>query len=72
MFDEKPIFKLKQAMNKYYHTSLNSQFIVVLDGIICFSVQFCDNLLLVLKMHFQLFSFASRNKVQGFPVTGRY
>ena len=45
--------------------SLNSQFIVVLDGIICFSVQFCDNSLLVLKMRFQVFSFASK-KVQGF------
>ena len=40
--------------------SLNSQFIVVLDGIICFSVQFCDNSLLVLKMRFQVFSFASK------------
>ena len=45
--------------------SLNSQFVVVLDGIICFSVQFCDNSLLVLKMRFQVFSFASK-KVQGF------
>ena len=67
-----PIAQSKRAMNKQQHTSLNSQVIVVLDGIICFSVQFCDNLLLVLKMHFQVFSFASRNKVQGFPVTGRY
>ena len=39
--------------------SLNSQFIVVLDGIIC------DNSLLVLKMRFQVFSFSSK-KVQGF------
>ena len=45
--------------------SLNSQFIVVLDGTICFSVRFCDNSLLVLKMRFQVFSFASK-KVQGF------
>ena len=45
--------------------SLNSQFVVVLDGIICFSVQFCDNSLLVLKMRFQVFSFASK-KVKGF------
>ena len=40
--------------------SLNSQFIVVLDGTICFSVQFCDNSLLVLKMRFQAFCFASK------------
>ena len=45
--------------------SLISQFVVVLDGIICFSVQFCDNSLLVLKMRFQVFSFASK-KTQGF------
>ena len=52
-------------MNKQHRILLNSQFIVVLDGIICFSVRFCDNLLLVLKMHFQVFSFASK-KVQEF------
>ena len=45
--------------------SLNSQFIVVLDGIIYFSVRFCDDSLLVLKTSFQHFSLAS-NKVQGF------
>ena len=45
--------------------SLNSQFNVVLNGIICFSVRFCDNSLLVLKMRFQVFSFTSK-KVQGF------
>ena len=33
-----PIFQSKQAM----HISLNSQFIVVLDDMICFSVRFCD------------------------------
>ena len=47
----------------------NKQFIVVLDGVICFSVQFCNNSLLVLKMRFlvlkKVFSFASK-KVQGF------
>ena len=47
-----------------YCMSLNSQLIAVLDGIICFSEQVCDNSLLVLKMHFQAFSFASK-KVQG-------
>ena len=45
--------------------SFNRQFTVVLNSIICFSVQFCDNLLLVLKMHFQVFSFISK-KVQEF------
>ena len=45
--------------------SLNSQFTVVLNEIICFSVRFSDNLLLVLKMRFRVFSFASK-KVQGF------
>ena len=52
-------------MNKYHRISLNSQFIVVLDGITCFSVRFCNNSLLVLKMRFQVFPFASK-KVQGF------
>ena len=45
--------------------SLNSQFIVVLNGIIFLSVRFWNNLLLVLKMRFLVFSFASKN-VQGF------
>ena len=45
--------------------SLNSQFNAVLNGIICFSVRFCDNLLLMLKMRFQAFTFVSK-KVQGF------
>ena len=45
--------------------SLNSQFNVVLNDIICFSVRFCDNSLLMLKMCFQVPSFASK-KVQGF------
>ena len=36
-----------------------------MDGIICFSVRFCDNSLIVLKMRFQDFSFASKN-VHGF------
>ena len=46
--------------------SLNSQFIVVLDSMICFSVRFCDNSLLVLKMVFHV------KRHNGFPVTGRY
>ena len=59
-----PIFQSKQAMNKE-HRILNSQFIVVLDDIICISTRICDNSLLVLKMRFQVFTFASK-KVQGF------
>ena len=37
---------------------------VVLDGLICFSARFYKNLLLVLKMRFQVFCFSSK-KVQG-------
>ena len=46
--------------------SLTRQFTVVFNSIICFSVRFCDNSLLVLKMGFQVFSLASE-KEQGFP-----
>ena len=53
-------------MNRQLHIALNIQCAFVLDGIICFSVRFCDNLLLVLKTRFQVFSLASK-KVQGFP-----
>ena len=53
----------KQSLNNI--TSLNSQFTAVLSGIICFSVRFSDNSLLMLKVRFQVFSFASK-KVQGF------
>ena len=52
-------------MNKKHHISLNSRYIVVLDGAIYFSVRFCDNSLLVFKMCFQVFSFASK-KVREF------
>ena len=58
-------FQSKQPMTKWHHISLNSQFTVVLNGIICFSVWFCDNSLLVLKMRFQVFSLASK-KVERF------
>ena len=37
----------------------------VLDRISCFSVPFCDIAVLVLKIYFQFFSFASQ-KLQGF------
>ena len=60
-----PIFQSKLPITKYRHISLNSQFNVVLNSIICFSVRFCNNSLLMLKMRFQVFSFASK-KVQGF------
>ena len=56
-----PIFQSKQPMTRKHHISLNSQFTVVLNV----SVQFCDNSLSVLKMHFQVYPFASR-KVQEF------
>ena len=52
-------------MTKLHLISLNSQFTVVLNGIICFSVRLCENSLLVLKMPVQVFTFASKN-VQGF------
>ena len=39
---------------------LHSQFTVVLHDILFFSVPSCNNLLLVLKMFFQIFSFASK------------
>ena len=55
----------KYAENKCYDISLISQLTVVLNGIVCFSVRFSDNSLLMLKVRFQIFSFASR-KVQGF------
>ena len=60
-----PIFKSKLQITKLHHISLNSQSNVVLNGIICSSVRFCDNSLSVLKMRFQVFSFASK-KLQGF------
>ena len=68
--EKKNFFQSKQAMNKYHHISLNSQFIVVLDSLICFSVRFCDNSLLVLKMPPQVFSFASKKK-QGSASDGK-
>ena len=42
-----------------------NQVTIVLNGLICFPVRICDNLLLVLKMCFQFFFFA-RKKVQGY------
>ena len=57
-------FSIKTT-NKYHHISLNSQFNTALKGIVCFSVRFCDNSLLMLEMRFQAFCFASK-MVQGF------
>ena len=37
----------------------------ILDRIICFSLRFCDIAVLVLKIYFQFFCFASQ-KLQGF------
>ena len=51
--------------NQWHHISLNSQFTVVLNGIICFSVRFKDSSLLVLKIRFKVFSFTSK-EVQWF------
>ena len=39
-------------MSNLHHVSWNSQFTVISGGIICFSVWFCDNSLLLLKMRF--------------------
>ena len=44
--------------------TLNSQFTAVLNIIICFSARFSNNSLLLLKMHFRVFSFANK-KLQG-------
>ena len=58
-------FQAKQPMTKKHNISLNSQFTVVLNSIIYFSLRFCYNSLLVLKMRFQVSSFR-RKKLQGF------
>ena len=60
-----PILQSKLPITKQHHVSLNSQFNVVFNDIICFSVRFCDNSLIILKMRFQVFSLASK-KVQRF------
>ena len=46
------IFQSKKAMTKQHHISLDSQFTVVLNSIICFSVGFWDNSVLMLKVRF--------------------
>ena len=57
---KKTNFSIKTSNDLTTHLWLNSQFIVVLDGIICFSVRFCNNSLLMLQMRFQVFPFASK------------
>ena len=59
-------------MTKQNHILLNSQFTVVLNDIICFSAQFCDNWLLVLKMRFLVFILLQAKRYKDFPVTGKY
>ena len=60
MLEKCQFFNQKKQLHRI---SLNSQFTDVLNSIICFSVRFCDNSLLMLKVRFQVFSFASK-KVQ--------
>ena len=65
------IFQSKQAMKKKNHLSLNSQFIVVLDDIVCFSVRFGKKFTISAKNAFSgVFLQAKRYK--GVPVTGKY
>ena len=52
-------------MTPFFTIVNKCHFTAVLNGIICFSIRFCDNSILVSKMSFQAFSFASK-KVQGF------
>ena len=48
--------------------SLNSQFTIVLNDLICFSVRSCDNSLFVLKCFFRSFLLQAK-RYKGFPVT---
>ena len=56
-------------MTKQHHILLNSQFAVILNGIIFFIVRFCDSSLLGLKFFFRFFLSQAR-RYKGFPVTG--
>ena len=56
--------RTSSTRNNYEQKINYSQFNAFLNGIICFSVRFCSNSLLMLKMHFRVFSFVSKN-VQG-------
>ena len=59
-------------MTKYHHIALNRQFTDVLNSIICFSVQVCDNSLLVFKKCVFRFFLSQAKRYKGVPVTGRY
>ena len=66
--------KKKQWLNDII--LLNSQFTIVFNGIICFSVQFCDNSLLMnycysCKCVFRSF-LSQAKKYKGYPVTRRH
>ena len=67
-----PIFQSKQPMTKQNHILLSSQFTVALNDIICFSAQFCDNWLLMLKMRFLVFILSQAKRYKDFSVTGKY
>ena len=56
-------------MTKQHHILLNSQFAVILNGIIFFIVRFCDSSLLWLKFFFRFF-LSQERRYKGFPVTG--
>ena len=58
-------FSVKTTHDLITYISLNNQFTDVLNDKICFSVRFCDNSLLELKIRFQVFSFAGK-KIQRF------
>ena len=63
-FLKTPIFQLNKhhqkhhiSIKKQHHISLNSQFIVVLDGINCFSVRFLRYFNIILKNAFSCLFF---------------
>ena len=64
-------FSIKTTITNQHHISLNGQFTVVFNGIICFSVRYCDKLLLVLKMRLQVF-ISQAKRCKGFPVIRIY
>ena len=72
MFGEKRQFfnQNKQGINQIIYHLINN-FDVVLDRIIFFSVQFCDNSMLVLKKRFQVF-LSQVKRYKDFPMTVRY
>ena len=65
-----PIFQNKQLINNIIYHKIANLLLFWMASFV-FPVQFCYNSLLVLKMHFQDFSF-TRKRCNGFPVKGRY